>query len=222
MLIHLIDTRLLTFFIQVREELVPKDLERTQTPLDEATKFLEPLQLLASKSINTHLLAFEIYLRKGKPLLMLQAIKKIMSLDANSKALHSCFVRFLNYVELNKAEFNPSTIKALETSLPKQLNSTTAVNLNDKFLADNSADLKSLFIGYKLQVFLDQTAAEAAVSKLEATLAQKEPHSLLQARRQSLPCLLQARLLLLPCLLRLSRDQGLYCILIPRSPREVA
>jgi hypothetical protein len=156
---------------QIKEELVPKKLERTETPLDEAATFLEPLQILVSKSINTHLLAFEIYLRKGKPLLMLQSIKKAISLDANSKVLHSCMVRFLNYVEVNKETLNPSTSKALESVLPEQLKSTTAAKLNDSFLADNSADLKSLFIGYKLQVNLDQSTAKAAVSKLmEASL----------------------------------------------------
>jgi len=151
---------------QIKEELVPNKLERTETPLDEAAKFLEPLQFLVSKSVKTHLLAFEIYFRKGKPLLMLQAIKKAISLDASSEQLHSCLVRFLHYIEVNKATLNPTTIKVLETSMPEQLNNTTAAKLNDSFLAENSGDLKSLFIGCSLQVNMEQSATKAAVSKL--------------------------------------------------------
>ena len=39
---------------------------QTDTPLEEAVKFLKPLQLLASQRIDTHVLAFEIYYRKGE------------------------------------------------------------------------------------------------------------------------------------------------------------
>lgn len=38
-------------------------------PLEQAIKFLKPLQLLASNRIETHLMAFEIYFRKGMYLL---------------------------------------------------------------------------------------------------------------------------------------------------------
>ena len=36
-----------------------------EDPLEQAVKFLQPLQEYASKNIETHLLAFEVYLRKG-------------------------------------------------------------------------------------------------------------------------------------------------------------
>lgn len=49
-----------------KDDLVAEKLERPENPLDEAIKFLTPLQLLSSKCLNTHLLAFEIYYRKGK------------------------------------------------------------------------------------------------------------------------------------------------------------
>ncbi len=42
---------------------------QVDNPLDQAIKFLKPLQLLASKRIETHLMAFEIYERKGKSIL---------------------------------------------------------------------------------------------------------------------------------------------------------
>ncbi len=48
-----------------KDELVPEKLARVEDPLGEALKFLQPLQQLASACIVTHILAFEIYFRKG-------------------------------------------------------------------------------------------------------------------------------------------------------------
>ena len=39
---------------------------QTERPLDEAKRFLKPLQLLASDRIDTHVFAYEIYSRKGR------------------------------------------------------------------------------------------------------------------------------------------------------------
>ena len=49
-----------------KDDLVPEKLERPDDPLGEAIRFLTPLQMLASNCLSTHLLAFEIYYRKGK------------------------------------------------------------------------------------------------------------------------------------------------------------
>ena len=46
--------------------LVPDKLCKTQHPLEEAIKFLIPLQNFAGQIITTHLLAFDIYFRLGK------------------------------------------------------------------------------------------------------------------------------------------------------------
>ena len=39
---------------------------QVETPLEEAVKFLTPLRNLVKEEIETHLLAFEIYFRKGE------------------------------------------------------------------------------------------------------------------------------------------------------------
>ena len=39
---------------------------QTENPLEEAVKFLIPLKNLVRNKIETHLLAFEIYFRKGQ------------------------------------------------------------------------------------------------------------------------------------------------------------
>lgn len=38
---------------------------QVEDPLEQAIKFLQPLRMLASDKIDTHLMAFEIYFRKG-------------------------------------------------------------------------------------------------------------------------------------------------------------
>ena len=48
-----------------KDELIPEKLERPEKPLEEALKFLTPLQNLAKQDIDTHFAAFEIYYRKG-------------------------------------------------------------------------------------------------------------------------------------------------------------
>ena len=49
-----------------KDELVPEKLERPKNPMEEAMKFLIPLQNLAKQDLDTHFAAFEIYYRKGK------------------------------------------------------------------------------------------------------------------------------------------------------------
>ena len=48
-----------------KDDLLPEKLQRPEDPLQEAIKFLQPLQQLAAKDPETHLFAFEIYYRKG-------------------------------------------------------------------------------------------------------------------------------------------------------------
>lgn len=48
------------------DELVPEKLARAEDPLEQAIRFLVPLQTLAGKTVDTHLMAFEIYSRKRK------------------------------------------------------------------------------------------------------------------------------------------------------------
>lgn len=45
---------------------------QVENPLEEAVKFLMPLKQLVKDKIDTHLLAFEIYFRKGCPLNILR------------------------------------------------------------------------------------------------------------------------------------------------------
>ncbi|KAF4025560.1 hypothetical protein G4228_017824 [Cervus hanglu yarkandensis] len=78
----------------LKEELIPEKLERIENPLEEAIKFLIPLKNLVADNIDTHLLAFEIYFRKGKFLLMLQSVKRAFAINRNNPWLHECLIKF--------------------------------------------------------------------------------------------------------------------------------
>jgi hypothetical protein len=69
------------------EQLNPKQLVLVSDPLQVAIKFLIPLQNLASDKIDTHLLAYAIYSRKDKPLLMLQSIKRAFRVNPDHPKL---------------------------------------------------------------------------------------------------------------------------------------
>lgn len=69
-------------------------LFQVEDPLNQAIRFLRPLQHLASQRIETHLLAFEIYIRKDRLLLMFQSIKRAWLIDPTHHKLHSNLVRF--------------------------------------------------------------------------------------------------------------------------------
>ena len=43
---------------------------QTEEPLEQAIKFLRPLQILASENVETHTQAYDIYSRKGSGLFL--------------------------------------------------------------------------------------------------------------------------------------------------------
>uniref|UniRef100_A0A7N8XUT1 N-alpha-acetyltransferase 15, NatA auxiliary subunit a n=1 Tax=Mastacembelus armatus TaxID=205130 RepID=A0A7N8XUT1_9TELE len=75
-----------------KEELIPDKLAKVENPLEEAVKFLIPLKNLVRNKIETHLLAFEIYFRKEKYLLMLQSVKRAVAIEPSNPWLHQCLV----------------------------------------------------------------------------------------------------------------------------------
>ena len=66
------------------EELNPEKLEKPENPLEECNRFLKPLEEFASQHLETLVLAFEVYSRKNKFLLMLKFLKKMKNLKENT------------------------------------------------------------------------------------------------------------------------------------------
>ncbi|XP_011000818.1 PREDICTED: N-alpha-acetyltransferase 16, NatA auxiliary subunit-like [Populus euphratica] len=73
-------------------------LLQVEDPLLEATKYLKLLQKHSPNSLETHLLSFEVNMRKKKILLALQAVKQLLRLDAENPDSHRCLVRFFHKV----------------------------------------------------------------------------------------------------------------------------
>ncbi|XP_015598705.1 N-alpha-acetyltransferase 15, NatA auxiliary subunit [Cephus cinctus] len=144
------------------DELIPEKLERAEDPLEQAIKFLQPLQQLASNRIETHLMAFEIYFRKGRTLLMLQSIKRAHQLDANNPDLHACLVRFLQHTGASQLEGAVAEVVKRQTS--GIFSNSDAVQLNANYLKMNNKSLPHLLQGARMLYLLDPSAQAKALS----------------------------------------------------------
>nr|XP_015219423.1 PREDICTED: N-alpha-acetyltransferase 16, NatA auxiliary subunit [Lepisosteus oculatus] len=158
-----------------KEELVPDKLERVENPLEEAIKFLTPLKNLVADCIDTHLLAFEIYFRKGKFLLMLQSVKRAFAIDADSPWLHECLIRFSKAVS-DHSNLHETVHKVLSQEMKKIFANKNYEAFNDEFLKKKSNSIQHLLSGAKMMYFLDNTRQEKAISiatRLDETMSDR-------------------------------------------------
>ncbi|XP_057642537.1 N-alpha-acetyltransferase 16, NatA auxiliary subunit isoform X2 [Chionomys nivalis] len=126
-----------------KEELTPEKLERVDNPLEEAIKFLTPLKSLAADNIHTHLLAFEIYFRKGKFLLMLQSVKRAFAIDSNNAWLHECLIKFSKSVS-DHSNLPDIVSKVLAQEMKKIFVNRDLYSFNEDFLKHNATSLQHL------------------------------------------------------------------------------
>ena len=145
-----------------KDELVPEKLARVDEPLEEAAKFLQPLLTLCPGSINTHLLAFEIYYRKGKALLMLRAIKQALQVEPDNTQLHSCLARFLHFVSTSSS-MTDALRKVVAATQPSLLAGKTALELNSSFLAARPALLPARLTAARVLAVVTPGKSEEAV-----------------------------------------------------------
>lgn len=148
------------------DELIPEKLERTDEPLEKAIDFLKPLQQLAKERIDTHLLAFEVYYRKNKLLLMLQSIRRAQALDATHPQVHSCIIRFTKALASAEKEqpFNPYVQQVLDKATKELIGSKTPQQLNDEFIAKHHASsILHLYEGARGLYELDASKKNAAI-----------------------------------------------------------
>ena len=68
---------------------------QTDKPLEEAVKFLVPLQTLSPGNVATHTLAYEIHSRRRRFLIMLQALKRLHAIDPDDGDFHRILVDFV-------------------------------------------------------------------------------------------------------------------------------
>ncbi|XP_064636632.1 N-alpha-acetyltransferase 15, NatA auxiliary subunit-like [Lineus longissimus] len=145
------------------EELVPEKLEKCDNPLDQAVKFLKPLQLHASDKIETHCLAFEIYYRKGKLMLMFQAIRRGFSIDPTNPHFHTCLVRFLKKVQETK-DMNDVLKTVLDKEMKQIYGAKGPTTLNQEYMAEFSKSMPATFAGAKMMYLLDPSLHQKSVT----------------------------------------------------------
>lgn len=151
------------------DELIPDKLARPEDPLEKAIEFLRPLQLLAKDNIETHLMAFEIYSRKGKLLLMLQSLKRARAIDATNPILHNCIIRFYKILESRIAtnEIDESVKLVIEREREQLIRGAkSAAELNDSYLATNRGNTDVLYEVTKIMYQLDEKRRDEAVKLL--------------------------------------------------------
>ena len=83
-------------------------------PLAEASKFIIPLQEMFGDDLSTHLATYDFYLRKNKPLLMLQSINRLQQLDKTDKRVVTKVTEFYDYVTKNKSFLSETVLSVIK------------------------------------------------------------------------------------------------------------
>ncbi|CAL8264380.1 unnamed protein product [Lota lota] len=140
-----------------KEELIPDKLAKVESPLEEAVKFLIPLKTLVRNKIETHLLAFEIYFRKEKYLLMLQSVKRAVALDPWDPWLHQCLVRFFKGV--NESSVLPEPVRTvLRQEISRLFGDSDPKSYNKKYLSRHSSSIPHRLAAAKMMVYLEPSS----------------------------------------------------------------
>uniref|UniRef100_A0A9J7XI25 N-alpha-acetyltransferase 15, NatA auxiliary subunit b n=1 Tax=Cyprinus carpio carpio TaxID=630221 RepID=A0A9J7XI25_CYPCA len=145
-----------------KEELIPEKLARVENPLDEAVKFLTPLKNLVKNKIDTHLLAFEIYFRKEKFLLMLQSVKRAYAIDPDHPWLHQCLVRFFKGVSESK-DLAESVSMVLKQEISRLFGESNGKSFNQAFLTKHFNSIPHRVAAAKMMFYLDPSTQKKAV-----------------------------------------------------------
>ncbi|CAG8463054.1 5199_t:CDS:10 [Diversispora eburnea] len=134
-------------------------LLKTDDPLGEAFKFLMPLQELSSKRIETHLLGFEIYLRKKKYLLALRALLQAYKIDKENATLHKDIIRFKLEVSSNISKIHSTTIQVITEELTSKIlpEDMTLIKFSEEFIERNKNSIEHLLVGAESFYLIDSS-----------------------------------------------------------------
>ncbi|PWA32488.1 N-alpha-acetyltransferase 15, NatA auxiliary subunit-like [Gambusia affinis] len=144
-----------------KEELIPDKLAKPENPLEEAVKFLIPLKNLVRNKIETHLLAFEIYFRKEKYLLMLQSIKRAVAIEPSNPWLHQCLVRFFKKVS-ESADLAEAVRTVLKQEISRLFGDSNPQSFNKNYLSQHSSCIPHRLAAAKMMVYLEPSSDKMA------------------------------------------------------------
>mmetsp|Transcript_21228 Transcript_21228/g.50279 ORF Transcript_21228/g.50279 Transcript_21228/m.50279 type:complete len:845 (-) Transcript_21228:22-2556(-) len=132
-------------------------LAKTDTPLEDATRYVKLLQQHAAMRLQTQLMSIQLYTRKKRFLLVLQAARKAAALAAPGEpALHRALTHFL--VELEKAR--PDLHKTVAEVVKLELASSAEWGLPS--LAQSPAEYNAAFTKSYGTASVSHAAAAAA------------------------------------------------------------
>eukprot|EP01135_Chromosphaera_perkinsii_P005803 Nk52_evm3s366 gene=Nk52_evmTU3s366 len=106
----------------------------TDSPLNEAIKFLIPLKTLCNERIDTHLLAYELYKRRNKYLLCVHALKRAKLIDELHPELHTKVLEFYLLMQKKKDAINSTVRSVIDLELPLLLNKLTPEAYNEAYI----------------------------------------------------------------------------------------
>lgn len=147
---------------------------QVEDPLLEATKYLKLLQQNSPESLESHLLSFEVNMRKQKILLAFQAVKQLLKLDAGNPDSHRCLIRFFHKVDSMDAPMsdNEKLIwRVLEAERPtiSQLDEKSLVEINNHFLEKHEDSLMHRAAFAEMLYVLDPSKKAEAIKIVEET-----------------------------------------------------
>jgi len=142
-------------------------------PLGETSKTLALLQEHALDRLETHFLAFEVYLRRGKMLLALRALRRMRTLSsAQHPATHACTVRLFHKAAVAGGEdYGTTVLKGVlvaeaETLLKAPATPQSLVAYNSNFVGTNSKSLRHVAAGAEMMALLEPAKKQAAIDLL--------------------------------------------------------
>lgn len=147
-------------------------LMHVEDPLGESLKYLRLLQDHSADALETHLLAFEVYMRKNKKLLALQAVKKQLALDPSSPDVHCCLIRLFESLDKlsapeTHAEKIVHNVISVERASLKELGDKTLSDANEEFLKRNRDSLRHRAAAAEIHLLLSPNSKAEAVKIIE-------------------------------------------------------
>lgn len=132
-------------------------LRETETPLDDAMKYLSPLLQSSPKSIEAQNVGFEVFFRRKKWLLALKCLRSAHEIDPENPTLHQQTVRFKHTLNtLPEGEKLEAPVKAvIDSSFTIISAGTSPAAFNAAYLKKHATSAAHMLAGFKARYALD-------------------------------------------------------------------
>jgi len=155
---------------QKEDEFQPDKLVAVNNPIEQAHRFLIPLELHRSNHFQTHYLAFMVAERRNKLLQMLRAYLRCLKLAGNSDQpdLHICRIRLAYKISKSDVNSPISDIIKLHNNEIYGCEYYDGVIevINDSFLAENANSLPHVFAGCQSRYHINNSQQIQSLSLL--------------------------------------------------------